>query len=186
VDVKTAIEEVNNVVTSAAVVVGGIWAYFKFIRGRTFAHRAELEVTPSLDQSTGTSYLSVAVTLKNTGLSKLPLNANMKAVRLSGIAGDASDGLRRATWQRILTSPTLETHAWLEAQETVTDTVVYSLHVLDVEGPRAVYQIEAIVGSRRRLITRKGTQWTARAVVFVPIDRNPKKVVVPSSEGMAK
>jgi hypothetical protein len=176
VDAKTTIEEVNNVVTSAAVVVGGIWAYFKFIRGRTFAHRAELDVTPSLDQSTGASYLSVTVTLKNTGLSKLPLNANMKAVRLSGIAGDASDGLRQAAWRRILTSPILETHAWLEAQETVTDTVVYSLHVSDVEGPRAaVYQIEAIVGSRRRLITRKGTQWSARAVVFVPIDISTKQ-----------
>jgi len=37
-----------NIVTSSAVVIGGIWAYFKFVRGRAFANRAELGVSALL------------------------------------------------------------------------------------------------------------------------------------------
>jgi hypothetical protein len=37
-------EIVYNFTTSGAVVIGGVWAYFKFVRGRTFSHRAELSV----------------------------------------------------------------------------------------------------------------------------------------------
>ena len=169
-DLKTATDVASNIVTSLAVLVGGVWAYFKFIKGRTFAHRAELDVSPSLETSAGSLYLSVTVTLKNTGLSKLPLNDNMKVVRLLGIAHASDGAVSSAKWERILTMPILDQHAWLEAQETVTDTVVYSLHSRTdgkVSGP-AAYQVEAIVGARRRLITRKGTRWQARAVVFLP------------------
>ncbi len=177
VDVKTTIEEVNNAVTSAAVIIGGTWAYFKFIRGRTFAHRAELDVSASLGTGTNSSYLSITITLKNTGLSKLQLNSNMKAIRLFRIAAEADDGPSLVRWQRILTSPIFEAHAWLEAQETVTDTVVYDVHGSGVsDADHAVYQMEAIVGARRRLITRRGTMWTSRAVVFMPTNNSAQSL----------
>ena len=76
-DLKTATDVASSIVTSLAVVIGGVWAYFKFIKGRTFAHRAELDVSPSLETSAESLYLSVTITLKNTGLSKLPLNEGM-------------------------------------------------------------------------------------------------------------
>jgi hypothetical protein len=81
VDLKTATDVVDNIVTSSAVVIGGVWAYFKFVRGRTFARRAELDISPALEQSADSLYLAVTITLKNTGLSKLPLNKDMKVVR---------------------------------------------------------------------------------------------------------
>jgi hypothetical protein len=168
VDLKTATDVANNIVTSCAVLIGGVWAYFKFIRGRTFAHRAELNVSPSLERSADALYLSVTVTLKNTGLSKLPLNSNMKIVRLFGITHEADRSVRAAGWERILTIPILDQHAWLEAQEAVTDTVVYSLHSTDgKDSGYGAYQVEALVGAPRRLITRKGTRWQSRAVVFL-------------------
>lgn len=57
-DVKTAADVTSNIITSAAVLVGGIWAYFKFIKGRTFAHRAELDVSPTLEASADSLYLA--------------------------------------------------------------------------------------------------------------------------------
>jgi hypothetical protein len=169
VDLKTATDVVNNIVTSSAVVIGGVWAYFKFVRGRTFARRAELAVSPAIEQSADSLYLSVTITLKNAGLSKLPLNKDMKVVRLFGIADEADQNFTTPKWERISTLPILDQHDWLEAQETVTDMVIYSLQGSDgKDSGHAAYQVEAIVGAPRRRVTRKGTRWQSRAVVFLP------------------
>lgn len=167
-DLSTATDVANNIITSGAVVIGGVWVYFNYIRGRTFARRAELGVTSSLERG-NSLYLCATVTLKNSGQSNLPLNENMKVIRLSGIADRTSDGIGVAKWQRIMTLPILEQHAWLEALETVTDTVVYSLPCASGGGPHySAYQVEAIVGTRRRLISRRGTLWQSRTVLFAP------------------
>lgn len=116
-------------------------------------------------------YLCATVTLKNTGQAKLPLNENMKVVRLSAIEGRASDDINVAKWQRIMTVPVLEQHAWLEALETVTDTVVFNLPGAG-DGSRdySAYQVEAIVGTRRRIVSGKGTLWQSRNFLFATVD----------------
>lgn len=168
-DLKTATDVASNIVTSSAIVIGGVWAYFKFIRGRAFAHRAELDVSPALEKGTGSLYLSITITLRNTGLSKLPLNENLKIIRLSGITENADSHPSAAAWERILSLPALRDHAWLEAQETVTETVVYSLIGPDgVATSHAAYQIEAMVGTPRRMVTRRGKRWQSHAVIFMP------------------
>jgi hypothetical protein len=168
VDLGAAASTAHDIVTSAAVVVGGTWVYFNYIRGRTFAQRAQLDVVSSLKGGGSTRYLCATVTLKNTGQAKLPLNGNMKALRLYVIVDQASDDISVAKWKRIVTLPIFEQHAWLEAQETVTDTVVYKL--CDGDGGSdhySAYQVEAVVGTRRRIITRKGTLWQSRSLLFV-------------------
>jgi hypothetical protein len=48
------------------------------------------------------------------------------------------------------------------------DTVVFRLRGINQSDPLcAAYQVEAIVGGRQKLITRKGTRWQSRAVVFL-------------------
>lgn len=51
VDPQEATTITYNIVTSAAIVIGGVWAYFKFVRGRTFANRGELSVSASIERS---------------------------------------------------------------------------------------------------------------------------------------
>jgi hypothetical protein len=169
VGLQEATATVYNIVTSSAVVIGGVWAYFKFVRGRTFAHRAELSVSMSLGRSAGGLYLCVTVVLKNTGLSKLPLNNNMKAIRLFGMTGQADDRPNGTEWERILTLPVLDQHEWLEAQETVTDSVICRLPAAAKADTHVAYQVEAVIGARRRLITRKRVQWQARSFTFLPL-----------------
>jgi hypothetical protein len=178
-DAKTATEVASNIVTSAAVTIGGIWAYFKFIRGRTFARRAELNVSSTLKQNAKSMHLSVTVTLKNAGLSKLPLNENMKAIRLFEMARDGDNYPAAVKWERVLTLPILRQHAWLEAQEAVTDTIIYNLGPADVILPDHIaYRVEAVVGSPRRKFTGKGTLWRAHSIIFLqpdnPVERGPE------------
>jgi hypothetical protein len=176
VDLKTSTDVVNNIVTSSAVVIGGIWAYLKFIRGRTFAYRAELGISSSLQQSTDCLYLSVAITFRNTGLSKIPLNKDMKVVRLFSIVDAVDRNLSVSRWKRIFTLPILDEHDWVEAQESVTDSVIYSLQGSGgKDSAHVAYQVEALIGARRRRITRKGERWQARAVVFIPATNLAKR-----------
>lgn len=167
-DLSTAAGAANDIVTSVAVVVGGLWVYFNYVRGRTFARRAELQVMSSIEGKKS-RYLCATVTLRNTGQAKLPLNENMKVVRLSAIEGGARDDINVAKWQKIMTVPVLEQHAWLEALETVTDTVVFCL---PGAGSRdySAYQVEAMVGTRRRIVSGKGTLWQSRSFLFATVD----------------
>lgn len=160
-------ETVSNAASSAAIIIGGVWAYFKFIRGRVFARRAELSLSLKLEERTESVYLWVTITLKNNGISKLPINENMKVVRVFGLVPDANTQPSIAGWEKIATFPILTQHAWLEAQEAVTDTVLCRLG----RGDRAhrshdAYQVEAIIGAPRRVITGKGIRWQSRAIVF--------------------
>lgn len=165
-DLQAATTVAYNIVTSSAVVVGGVWAYFKFVRGRTFANRAELSVSASFNGSPDQVYFCATVTLKNTGLSRLPLNNNMKVIRIFGAAASKSDA-GEVKWERISTLPVLDQHEWLEAQETVTDTIVYRVPLSSQSGSNyAIYQVEAIIGARPRPITRRRVLWQARAVAF--------------------
>lgn len=124
---------------------------------------------PCFNGSADGLYLCVTVTVKNAGLSRVRLNNNMKAVRILGTVGAASGDAGEADWERITTLRILGQHEWLEAQETVTDTVVYRLPTSGQSAPRyRLYQIEAIVGARPRLLTRKRVQWQARTVAFLP------------------
>jgi hypothetical protein len=172
-DIKMATDVADNIVTSTAIVTGGFWAYFKFIRGRAFAHRAEIDISPTVESGAGSLYLSITITLKNTGLSKLPLNEKMKILRLSGITGHSGGNPGAAGWERILSLPILKDHGWLEAQETVTETVVYSVGGPDGMGTsHAAYQVEAMVGTPRRMITKTGKRWQSHAVIFLPSTRS--------------
>lgn len=168
-DLKTTADTVHNIVTSSAVIIGGVWVYFKFIRGRTFAHRGELQVSPVLESNGNSLHLSVTIRFKNTGLSKIPLNPNMTFLYLFGITGNTNNGPYPATWEEIPPiSQVFDQHAWVEGQESVEDTVVYNLPVSDRKVPGHVaYKVEAQMAAPRRLITRKGTRWQARAVVFL-------------------
>ena len=62
---------IASIAQALAILVGGIWAYFKFFRGRTFARRAEVALEASVVSSGVEEFLKVAVNLRNTGASKI-------------------------------------------------------------------------------------------------------------------
>jgi hypothetical protein len=148
---------------AAAIVVGGIWAYFKFVRGRTFAKRAELSVTPTL-LAEEKPKLKVKATLRNVGLSKLPLRT--QAVFLYGIyaAGTAENPIATAEQQLGKPKRIFAAHQWIEAQETVTDELLLLLPDSQSasEHEWLAFRVECRVYAKQR---RKGAlSWTASAL----------------------
>jgi hypothetical protein len=71
---------VAAVVQSLAIAVGGAWAYFKFVRGRTFTHRGELRVAASLVTCGTEIALKVTATFRNTGLSQIRFSKYTKLI----------------------------------------------------------------------------------------------------------
>jgi hypothetical protein len=155
---------VASLAQAAAIVIGGIWAYFKFVRGRTFAKRAELSVTPTL-LPVQKPTLKVTATLRNAGLSKLPLRT--QAVFLYGIYATPTADNPIATGEQQLGKPRkiFAAHHWIEAQETVTDELLLLLpdSQFATEHEWLAFRVECRVYAKRR---RKGAlNWTASALV---------------------
>jgi hypothetical protein len=154
-----------------AIIVGGVWAYFKFLRGRTFAKRAELSVAPSFLNLGKQSALKVAASLKNAGLSKVPLRT--QAVFVYGIyaAPTADDPI--ATREQLVGKPKkiFAAHKWVEAQETITDEILIVLPNSDPSSqPQGLaLRVECRVYEERR--KPGGLKWTASALVQKPKPR---------------
>src|SRR5215204_594420 len=70
--------------TAATVVIVGTagWAYFKFVRGRTFRRRLELTISGEVRRGPGVMYVLTNSTAKNIGLSKFEINHEKSGLRV--------------------------------------------------------------------------------------------------------
>jgi hypothetical protein len=121
-----AAQGIGAIVQAVAILLGGGWAYFKFIHGRTFAYRAELDVQSSFIPGTGEmAALHVCVTFRNIGLSQIPLSKNVKQIYTYATRGDDWNTARNVDWGDYLKlTPVFEEQKSIEAQEIVTDDVL--------------------------------------------------------------
>lgn len=149
-----------------AIVVGGLWAYFKFLRGRTFASRAELGVAAAPLPGEPRA-LKITATLRNAGLSKLPLRT--QAVLLYGISARPTEENQTGTVERRIgkARKIFAAHGWVEAGETIADELVLLLP--DPDGWIA-WRVECRVYERRK--GEGGLRWTANVVVAGEPGRN--------------
>lgn len=67
-------EVIQQIVTTLGIIIGGVWGYFHFHRGRTYVPRLVLTVSHSVTKANGRLYLTAKITVKNVGLSKVFVN----------------------------------------------------------------------------------------------------------------
>jgi hypothetical protein len=168
VELKEVAGVINDLVTATALGVGGLWAYIKFARGRTFVYRAEPSVSSEFKDFGNTKALLIMIELKNTGLSRIPFNDVMKVVRIFGFRSGSRDS-SEPEWERIFTGPCFQEHEWLEADENIADELLYVLPSVGSTGDQfAAYRVEVMVGAKPRFFTRKKTRWHARTIFVLP------------------
>lgn len=128
--------------------IGGIWAYFKFLRGRIYKPRMELNVECQIYlQKDNLVRLHIKVVLKNIGLSRVNIDRESSAVRVHKVfemehADLISDKAIESTWYRIGTFSLFDKHAWIEPSETIQDQIMIECKSVDT-----MFKIEAIVMS---------------------------------------
>lgn len=128
---------VSSIVTAVAVVVGGIWAYQKFVRGRTFQPRSVVTVSTQWHELAGVGHaLQVRISVANIGASILTLVPSETGVQVLFPAAAQTTAAARSTdewWADIRWEPIpmlegqdqprtfaiLNKHAFVEPGETV-------------------------------------------------------------------
>ena len=149
----------DHLTQSLALIVGGAWAYLKFLRGRTFAYRADITLAGEVVDLGQWPAVMAHLAFTNTGLSKLPLKQGGKVIHLYGTPATEWAPPAEPEWHRVVTTLVFAEHDWVEPGETVTEDVLLPLPA-DPAGWLAV-RAEAQVWSQRRRMRRGGTRWSA-------------------------
>jgi hypothetical protein len=164
------ITAVTDVIQALAILVAGAWAYWKFVRGRTFRRRAELTIDSAELVGGAAAAIRAQATLRNTGGADIP-------IRVAVLRGSVADGDELdkgdVRWNRIVSVPLFSDHAWIESNETVHDDVLIPLSpAVTPVAPRG-YRVTAIVVERRGKRWRwfgkvrpGAISWTAHSIVL--------------------
>lgn len=150
--------ELKDLITSVGIVLGGLWAYFKFFRGRVFHARLEPKVTATIVDQGDSKNLIVSMELNNVGLGVVYLSSltsidvyetNLAtSTQLTGIKWGDSPKTFRA----------FANHSWIEPEETVRDEIMIRLANADDISHRLVL----VVRSENRSIRKRWTSWQKR------------------------
>jgi hypothetical protein len=128
-DVKTVVDIVGTTVTAAAVVVGGLWAYFKFVKGRTYRPRLEVGMSGRWRNVDGRKLIHARVAVRNIGASVVTLIHEGTGLRISVLAVDQDPPPAAMAWTSMRVFEILKEHEWIEPGETVSDDVLLDLGV---------------------------------------------------------
>ncbi len=116
---KTLSDLVTNVITSAALIVGGIWAYFRFVKERTYRPRLDVSLSGQWIQVSDRRALLVRIAVKNIGASVVTLLQRGTGVKVQTVSDAPGSGL--VGWDGDRVFEVLVPHQWIEPGETVTD-----------------------------------------------------------------
>ncbi|MEN3329171.1 MAG: hypothetical protein V7638_3978 [Acidobacteriota bacterium] len=150
--------ELSDLLTSLGIVLGGLWAYFKFFKGRTFHRRLEPKITAKIVDQGNTKILIASMELTNIGLTVVYLNpltsidvyvinlrtpTDLSSVRL----GHTPRSFR-----------VFKNHSWIEPEETIRDEMMLRLP----NGDNVSYQLKLVVRSENRSIVKRWKSWRKR------------------------
>jgi hypothetical protein len=158
--------------TILGIAVGGYWTYLNYIRGRINKHRLEPTVSGQFLETETASYLLIRVSVKNVGLTRVPLRkdfANLLVYPASRSAASPTC-VELINWPDIKTLdriPVLtEYHAWIEPAEPIQEEIALRIPT----PPADAYQILLRISNK--------DAWTANAVVLTKI----KQVTVSTAQ----
>jgi hypothetical protein len=146
-------------VRTLGIVVGGLWAYFKYFKGRIYRPRLELQALAKVIRSGEDRHLLVTAKLKNVGLSKVEVEQKGTAIRvLRWNPKSDAEGRILSVWDRIRTVSVFEHHHWTESGETIGDQKLFAVP----PDSRVAFRVEL------RIVSRKKEWNVARVVAAEP------------------
>ncbi len=146
-----------DVVTILAILLGGGWAFMKFVWGRTFRERLELAVAGDMRDLGDRGYLRIVMQVKNVGLAQVPLTQEGSGLRVFASTDDSTgdSGVKEPFWNRLTTVPVLNGHEWIEPGESIID---HAMLLLPNHGDSPC-MLQLHLASRKH-------SWVARCVVL--------------------
>jgi hypothetical protein len=156
VDIQTVLEITYKFITIIGLVVGGIFAYYKFVRGRIYNLRLEPEVHGEFIEKAGINYLNVTMAVKNIGLSRITIQKEGSALSIFSLnVQEQFPEVHMAEWDSVGVFDVYPHNKVLESVETLGEIYLFEI---TKHNPQA-FKIEL-------RIVAKNNEWTATAVVF--------------------
>jgi hypothetical protein len=126
---KEVLAMLESCLKIAAIIVGSIWAYYKVIRGRLYKPRLEFSIAGKRIAHEGRAYISVALSLKNVGNSKVIIDPEKSGLRIytcehfeNVVAPDVVE------WTRLSTLAIFEERSgWIETNEAFQNQLLVSV-----------------------------------------------------------
>ncbi len=127
-DVQAVVSALSSAITALAVLIGGLWAYFKFVRGRTYRPRLSVTMSAQWHPLNGRPMLHARITVKNIGASIVTLRQRGgTGLGIGVLSSDQPAPPAAAEWEVIRVFEILRDHEWIEPGETVSDDLLLDL-----------------------------------------------------------
>jgi hypothetical protein len=176
------LEAAEKIATIAAIILGGIAAYYKFLRGRVFHSRLDIAMTSSFLCIREDPFLPVQAQVKNTGASRVRFVLNDSILSVFG-ANHAGRGIADDTeWTIVATVDGINKgkHKWIEPAETI-----YLNWLLDL--PR---DVDYAALKSELLLSAKKIVWQADTIATTklaaqPVWRGANGVEAPSRSSLS-
>jgi hypothetical protein len=123
---KDIVDIADKLVGILAILVGGLFAYFKFFKERVYRPRLEPQVSAELLGDPRQRFLRVVGGVKNTGLAKVNIDLEPSCLRIFG-AERLPERADEPEWTRIATLDISDRHEWVESQEMLRQTWLVAL-----------------------------------------------------------
>ena len=122
------LDQTDKLVRIFAVILGGVWAYMKFAKGRIFRTRLEPTVSGLCFHHERGDYVIATVELKNVGASRFALKKNGNHLVVHGCLRPVDSASERPVeWSEINIKSVFEDHTGVEPSETIEDSVMVDL-----------------------------------------------------------
>ena len=163
-----SLDAIDKIVKVIAVILGGIWTYLNYVRGRTYKRRLEPKISGKIVPGVGAGALMVIGTAqtKNVGLSKVDIEASGTAVIVADmVPGKSARGVAKIVEASIPGGVlgVFEKHGWLEPGETIDESFAVPL---PPRNDRAAVRLRLRIVSRHWLF--KNIEWNADAIAELP------------------
>lgn len=159
-----------HVGTLVGLAVAGVWAYFNFVKSRTYYPRMEMAVTGEMRMRGGQQFLVPRISLKNIGKSKVQLDQAGSGYRIWLASGEISE-----TGQLIWSGgkpvfPIFADHAWIEPGESIFDELDLFALPAECVATKIEVRLTAPIGWPRR----KRTVWKCSTIVGPVSGKEPE------------
>jgi hypothetical protein len=146
----------SNLATIVALVLGGIWTYYTFIKGRTLTPHLEPKVYGRVLKKEEEKYLLATIQIKNIGATRVDIERSGTVLVVYLYRANIKNPAREDDlWERFYKAPPILTnHYWIEPNETIEEPALIPLPAID----SAIYKIRLRVNSTK-------TTWTADTII---------------------
>jgi hypothetical protein len=175
-DLNAISNEAAHFAQAGAIAAGGAWAYWKYVRGRTFGARADLTISATLWSSEADPMhvaLAVSVSLHNSGLSRIKLAYDKKTILVDWVSHErwmlSGNELYWGPWAGTRQAVIFGDHEMVDPGEVIADDVMIPVPSPAIADQPFAYRIRAYVTRghswRARAFKRKQNSWVTHIIV---------------------